>query len=170
LKGKGGYMNKKLRGLLVVGLLVGSMVGSVFADGNGNDGCYLGNVAGHGEGNEHKIENVNQEAWDEYVAKVNSTDTGVIIERQNDKLYKIYWDRDFNHKKDDNHQIEVIHFTPATQLSEEEMEEIEFNKNKEDMPFLPEITVPTGDLAIGGTVLLGASSLIALLINNKKRK
>ena len=56
-------MNKKIKSLIVVGMMVVGMSGSVFADGNGNDGCQVPNLRGHDGSNEHKIENITSAGW-----------------------------------------------------------------------------------------------------------
>lgn len=171
-------MNKKIKSLLVAGLLVVGMSGTAFA-GNGNDGCQVPNLRGHEGSNEHKIENVTQETWEEYVTTVNTTNTGIVIESPNNlngngwHTYKVYKDEDFDHEKDDNTQIEVLHVKFNVPLTEEEKEEksnvpVVPPVQPVDPPTLPEEDPETGDtssLLFVGTALVSAA---ALLINKKK--
>ena len=81
--------------------------------------------------------------------------------------FKVYADKDFNHVKDDNKQIEVIHVKFNVALTDEE----KFEKNKENLPGLPEKEPETGDASLfvyGAVALASAAGLY--VINNKKDK
>ena len=168
-------MNKKIKSLIVAGMMVVGMSGSVFANGNGNDGCQVPNLRGHEGSDEHKIENITQESWEEYINTVNSTNTGIVIEAPNNlngngwHTYKVYKDEDFDHEKDDGQQIEVLHVKFNVPLTEEEKEE----KNNDPIdpvnpPELPIEDPETGDassLLFVGTAVV---SVAAAYVLNKK--
>ena len=176
-------MNKKIKSLIVSGLLMVGMTGLSFADGNGNDGCQVPNLRGHEGSNEHKIENITQGTWEEYVNTVNTTNTGIVIEAPNNlngngwHTYKVYKDEDFDHVKDDGQQIEVLHVKFNVPLTDEEREE----KNNDPVPTpppvpptpvnppeLPEEDPETGDsssLIYVGTAL---ASVLGVYMLNKK--
>lgn len=166
-------MIKKLRILLLSGALSLSMVTGVFAGGNGNDGCQLGNVPGeHEKSNEHKIDNVTKEDWLNYVNKVNTTNTGIFIEAPNNlngegwHTYKVYEDTDYNHEKDNNHQIEVvkIKFLKSEDKSSEPSTP---DVKPDDKPILPP---STGDTSIMPLVIGAGTIISTLIVVNAKKK
>lgn len=157
-------MNKKIRGLILGGVLSLFMTTGVFATGNGNDGCQLGDgftVGTHVNSNEHKIDNVTQDDWENYVNRVNTTKSGIWIEAPNNlngngwHTYKVYEDKDYNHVKDNNQQIEVVHikFINAGE--------------KDSNPILPP---PTGDTSIIPLVIGAGATLSTLIAVNTKKK
>ena len=167
-------MFKRIKSLLIAGVMVLGMTGAAFANGNGNDGCQVPGLRGyHDKSNEHKVEKVTKADWDAYVKQVNETNTGIVIEQQsNDNgngwvTFKVYADKDFDHVKDNNKQIEVIHVKFNVALTDEE----KFEKNKENLPGLPEKEPETGDASLfvyGAVALASAAGLY--VINNKKDK
>lgn len=187
-------MNKKLRTLLLTGVLFVNLGGVAFA-GNGNDGCQVPGLRGHESSNEHKIENVTQETFLAWVDEVNSTNTGIVIEAPNNyngngwHTFKVYEDKDFDHEKDDNKQIEVLHVKFNVSLTDEEKKE----KNDEpvvppeepeepvepptdpdepqepvDPPQLPEEEPETSDASLIGFIGAGLASIAGLFVLNKK--
>lgn len=167
-------MNKKIKSLIVASMMVLSMCGSVFAAGNGNDGCQVPNLRGHDDGsNEHKIENVTQETWENYVATVNSTNTGIVIEAPNNlngngwHTYKVYKDANCDHVKDNNKQIEVLHVKFNVKLTDEELE-AKKEPPKVDLPELPEEEPETGDASSMLMLGTGLASVVGLYFLRKK--
>ena len=181
-------MNKKLRTLLLAGVIFANLGGVAFA-GNGNDGCQVPGLRGHEGNNEHKVENVTQETFLSWVAEVNSTNTGIVIEAPNNfngngwHTFKVYADEDFDHVKDDNKQIEVLHVKFNVELTEEEKEE----KNNEPVvppvdppvdpeepvepvlpPVLPEEEPETGDASTVGFLVAGVLATLGLCKLNKE--
>lgn len=173
-------MFKRIKSLLIAGVMVLGMTGAAFANGNGNDGCQLEGLRGQHNGDQHKIEKVAIDDWKAYMNQVNSMNSGVVIEPQQknweDKAagpsegwieFKVYADKDFDHVKDNNKQIEVIHIKFNVALTDED----KFEKNKEDLPGLPEKEPETGDTSLfvyGAVALASAAGLY--VINNKKDK
>lgn len=171
-------MFKRIKSLLIAGLVVVGMTGAAFANGNGNDGCQAPGLRGEHNGNQHKIERVTIEDWKAYMNQVNSINSGIVIEPQQknweDKAagpsegyieFKVYADKDFDHKADNNKQIEVIHVKFNVALTEDE----KYEKNKDNLPELPEEEPETGDTSLliyGAIVLASAAGLY--VINNKK--
>lgn len=162
-------MIKKLKILLLSGALSLSMATGVFADGNGNDGCQLGtNVPGEHDGNQHKISNVTQADWETYVDTVNTTNTGIVIEGPNNlngngwHTYKVYADTNYDHEKDNNQQIEVVHIKFLT------------SEDKGDKPITPDdkpILPPgTGDTSIMPLVIGAGAIVSTLIVVNVKKK
>lgn len=152
-------MIKKLKILLLSGALSLSMVTGVFA-GNGNDGCQLGpGVTGEHNGNQHKITTVTQADWENYVNKVNTTNTGIVIEKINgsddNHTYHVYKDENYDHEKDNNQQIEVVHIKFLT------------SGDKGNKPILPP---SAGDTSIMPLVIgAGAVTSTLIAINAKKK-
>ena len=173
-------MNKKLRTLLLAGVIFANLGGVAFA-GNGNDGCQVPGLRGHDSSDEHKIENVTQETFLSWVAEVNSTNTGIVIEAPNNfngdgwHTFKVYADKDFDHVKDDNKQIEVLHVKFNKVLTEEEKKE----KDNEPVvpptdpvepvlpPVLPEEEPETGDASTIGFLVAGVLATLGLCKINK---
>ena len=164
--------------MLVAGLLVLGMTGTAFA-GNGNDGCQVPGLRGHVSSNEHKVENVTQETFLAWVAEVNSTNTGIVIESPNNfngngwHTFKVYKDADFDHQKDDNQQIEVLHVKFNVLLTEEEKEEkatppVDPTPDPELPPVLPEEEPETGDASMIAVVGIAVASAAGLYIVSRK--
>lgn len=177
-------LNRRIKSLLVTGLLMVGMSGSVFAEGNGNDGCIPG-LRGIHEGDQHKIEKVTVADWEAYMNQINTTNTGFVIEPQQknwkDKAagnsegwieFKVYKDEDFDHEKDDNHQIEVIHIKFNKELSDKEKEEKAqppvVPQPPVTPPTLPETEPETGDAGIMPIVVTAVASAACLFVLNKK--
>jgi len=170
-------MNKKLRSLLIAGLLVVGMSGNVFAAGNGNDGCQAPGLRGIHDGNQHKIENVTVDGWKAYMNEFNSANADYRIEAQQknweDKAegpsqgwieFKIY--------DKDNKQIEVIHVKFNKPLTDEELDAK--NPKPEDpkppvIPNLPEEEPETGDASVMMFVGGAIASAAGLFMLNKKK-
>lgn len=166
-------LNKRIKSLLITGLVILGMSGSVFAEGNGNDGCQVPGLRGHVSSNEHKVEDVTQDTFLAWVAEVNSTNTGIVIESPNNfngngyHTFKVYKDADFNHEKDDNHQIEVLHVKFSVQIPEEEKSDDPQPPTPVNPPELP-VEPPTGDASIMPIVVTALASAAGLYVVCKK--
>ena len=154
-------LNRRIKSLLVAGLLVVGMSGSVFAAGNGNDGCYLG-VDGHGSGNEHKIKDITLNSWTEFKNdfnnNANNKENGFSIvtksENKNNGTYHILYGEE---------QIEVIHVDFAEPLTEEQKEA---KRPKPEIPTLPE--PETGDASIMPIAATAVAAAAGLYVVCKK--
>ena len=157
-------MLKKIKSLLFAGFIALSVCGPVFADGNGNDGCYLGEAKGcvseHKNSNEHKISNITESQWKAYVAKYNSQVDGYEIVLQSENNGNGWHTWKVMH---DGEQVEVIHVKYNKQLTNEEKFE------KVEKPSIPGEEPETGDassLTLLGTVVLSVAGI--LVLKNKK--
>ena len=151
-------MNKKVKSLLVAGLLIVGMSGNVFADGNGNDGCKVPGLRGEHEGNSHHITNITEAHWNEYVANFNASNDGKFKIEPSGNKFKVI-------NLATGKQIEIIHVDFNKELTDEEKEA----KNGDPVvPNLPTDDPETGDasmLVVGGSVIAAAAGLYML---NKK--
>ena len=155
-------LNKRIKSLLVAGLLVVSMSGVAFA-GNGNDGCFLGGGNGkHTGSNEHKVENITKDQWLAYVASYNE---------QND-MYEIVLQSENNGNgwhtwkvMKDGKQVEVVHVKYNKVLTEEEKAE----KEKPVTPDIPGSEQETGDASMAATLGLVAVSAAGLYVFRDKK-
>ena len=161
-------MNKKVKSLLVAGLLVVGMTGFAFADGNGNDGCYLGGGNGQhkttGQSNEHKVENITKEQWESYVATYNKANESkgytLVLQSENNGNGYHTWK-----VMKDGKQVEVVHVRYNKVLTEEE----KAKKQKPVTPDIPGSEQETGDASMLMTVGGVALSAVALYVLRDKK-
>ncbi len=156
-------LNKRVKSLLIAGLLVFSMSGTAFA-GNGNDGCQAPGLRGEHNGNSHHVTNITEESWDAYVAEFNRVNAGKFEIVSSGGKYKVM-------NLETNKQIEIIHVEFNKELTKEE--EAEKGQDPVDpvppvYPELPEEEPPTGDAGIISMVSIAAVSAVGLFALRKK--
>lgn len=125
--------NKKLIStLLLIALSMGPST-MVFAKGNGNDGCQIGNLPGHknnGQSNEHKIDYMTKHEWQQYIEH-----NGIIAEQKSNNDNSNGWIT-FHIYDNDGNQIEVVHIKYTGDISNPEEPEIP-GDNDNSIPMIP---------------------------------
>jgi len=158
-------MFKRVKSLLIGGVLVLGMSASAFADGTPEWKLDYGTVDGVVRTIEAS-EMITKAKWDAFVGEVNKMQNGFVIvsEKEEEKagVFNVYSDADYDNDK--------------TEIKEDELIEtinIEYLVIGEDglqKGVIESIMPETGDaIAIGGAVM-GIASIGALAFVNKKRK
>lgn len=134
---------KNLKSILLAGVItLGLGATDAYAAGNGNDGCQIGNIAGHknhGQSNEHKINYMTKEEWLNYIA-VNGLIASQISNNEGSNGWITWHIYDTNGK-----QIETVHIKykkeevpPVTEPEQPEAPEIP-EIEKPEQPEIPEV-------------------------------
>lgn len=154
-------MFKRVKSLLVAGLLVLGSTGFVFAD----DVCLFGSVGAH-EGVNHYIEEadmIDKEQFEAVIAEVEEKENDGYIVDEIDKgeyeaAYAIYGDKDYDNEIDEDEVVvENVYINFANGVMEEK-------------GWLPELAPGTGDTLVAGGVVVVALAAGGLLVVNRKNK
>ena len=170
-------MFKKIRGLMVAGLLVIGMSGSVFAANESE--CVINGAGAHGEGENAHVHTI------EYKDGVTSTEIERLLEEingdtGNNKYYKAIT---VTAEKDDkgNDKLIVNVYLDANldgeitegQYGDKLVEQLVMTANNNvgvDKGWFEEIAPETGDaIALGGLVVVAIASVGLVIVNRKKR-
>lgn len=151
-------LNKRIKSLLVAGLLVISMSGMAFA-GNGNDGCQAPGLRGTHNSNSHHINNITEEQWTKYIEDFNAENAGNFEIQPSGNKWKVV-------RLADNKQIEVIHVDFNVPLTEEEKEA---KMPQPEFPEVPGTEQETGDASMLATLGLVAVSAAGLYVFRNKK-
>ena len=154
-------MNKKLRTLLIAGVMILGMSGNVFANGNGTDSCQVPGLRGDNhDGNSHHVDNITEASWNAFVEEFNRLNAGKFEIVPSGGKFKVM--------NAEGKQVEIIHVDFNKELTEEEKEA----KSNEpvmppQVPNLPEEEPETGDASTIGFLVAGALATLGLCKINK---
>lgn len=151
-------LKKRIKSVLVAGLLMIGITGSAFAEGNGNDGCQVPGLRGEHNGNSHHVSQITESSWNVYVEEFNRINAEKFEIVPSGGKYKVM---DLTTGK----QIEIIHVDFNKELTEEQKEA---KRPKPEVPNLPTEEPETGDVSIMPIVAIAAMSAAGLYVIKKK--
>lgn len=168
----------KMKSIVIAGVLV-LMMGTTAYAGNGNDGCQTPGLRGSHNGNSHHVNNITEEAWNEYMQEFNNANEGKYQIVKSGNKYKVM--------NVEGKQIEIIHVDFNKELTEEEKAEknqepvtpptepenpVEPPKEDVTDPIVPELPnqePETGDSSILAYTGIAVASMVSLYVLNKRK-
>lgn len=156
-------LNKRIKSLLVAGLVIVGMTGAAFAEGTeaggGTDGCRVPGLRGHDHsGNSHHVTNITEASWNTFVSDFNKANEGKFKIEESGGKFKVI-------NLANNKQVEIIHVTFNKELTDEQ---IDAKSGNPTVPNLPNEEPPTGDASIMPIVATAVMSAAGLYVVCKK--